>query len=67
MSYSALLDQTLVLLTDHTKSPERVLSDLYRLFQTNPIPKREGRHFPRQRPSASQKLRHHRYAKRALT
>ena len=67
VSYSALLDQTLVLLSDSVKSPEQVLSDLHHLFQTNAIPKRQGRHFPRQRASASHKLRHHRYAKRALT
>ncbi len=67
VSYSALVEQTLVLLSDSKKSPQKVLSDLQRLFQTNPVPRREGRHFPRQRSSLSQKLRHHRYAKRALT
>lgn len=67
VSYSALLDHTLLLLTDKGKSPEQVLSDLFRLFVTNPVPKRDGRHIPRKRPSLSQKLRHHRYAKRALT
>jgi hypothetical protein len=67
VSYSALLDHTLVLLTDRGKSPERVLQDLERLFRTNPVPKRKGRSFPREKPSPSQKLRFYRYKKRALT
>lgn len=67
VSYSALVEQTLVLLADSKKSPQKVLSDLHHLFQTNPVPKRGGRHSPRQRSSLSQKLRHYRYAKRALT
>ena len=67
VSYSALLDHTLVLLTDQGKSPEQVLQDLDRLFLTNPVPKRKGRSFPREKPSASQKLRFYRYKKRALT
>lgn len=67
VSYSAVLDHTIGLLTDKGKSPERVLSDLHRLFLTNPVPQREGRRFPRQKPTASQKLRFYRYVKRALT
>ena len=36
VSYSALLDHTLVLLTETDKSPEQVLAELHHLFQTNP-------------------------------
>ena len=67
VSYSALLDHTLVLLTDRGKSAEQVLGELHQLFQTNPSLERTGRHCPREKVSASRKLRHHRYGKKALT
>lgn len=67
VSYSALVDHALVLLTDQGKTPAAVLADLHALFKTSPIPQRTGRHLPREKVSASRKLRHHRYAKRALT
>jgi len=67
VSYSALMDQTLMLLTDPILKPERVLRDLRHLFKTNPIPKRPGRKFDRIRRTLSKKLRFHQYTKKSLT
>lgn len=67
VSYSALLNHTLVLLSDPKRRPERILSDLRFLFKTNPVPQRPGRHFNRERRTFSKKLRYHRYSKRSLT
>ena len=67
VSYSALLERTMVLLADERQSTEETLEELHHLFKTNPIPRRPGRHFSHERRTLSQKLRYHRYAKRALT
>jgi hypothetical protein len=67
VSYSALLEQTLGLLSDKDRSPEQALAELFHLFHTNPVPRRPGRHVERKRRTLSQKLRYHRYGKRALT
>jgi hypothetical protein len=67
VSYSALLGQTMVLLSDEKQSVEAVLEELHHLFKTNPILRRPGRHYSHERRTLSRKLRHHRYAKRALT
>ena len=67
VSYSALLGRTMVLLADEKQSVEATLEELRHLFKTNPIPRRPGRHFSHEPRTLSQKLRHHRYAKRALT
>jgi hypothetical protein len=67
VSYSALLNHTLVLLGDPKRRPERILSDLRVLFKTNPVPQRPGRCFDRARRTFSRKLRYHQYTKRSLT
>jgi hypothetical protein len=67
VSYSALLERTLVLLADEKQSVEATLEELHHLFKTNPIPRRPGRHFSHERRTLSQKLRYHRFTKRALT
>lgn len=67
VSYSALLGHVMVLLTDEKQSVEATLEELRHLFKTNPTPRRIGRHFSHERRTLSQKLRYHRYAKRALT
>lgn len=67
VSYSALVEHTLVLLSDPQRPPEQALSDLCHLFQTNPVLRRPGRSFDRQRRTFSKRLRYHQYTKRSLT
>jgi hypothetical protein len=67
VSYSALLNDTLILLSNPKRRPEKILSDLCFLFKTNPVLRRPGRSYERERRTFSKKLRYHRYTKRSLT
>jgi hypothetical protein len=67
VSYLTLVDYCVALLLDSSRSVEEVLEELHQLFQTNPVPIRPGRRFPREKRSASHQLWHHKYRRRSLS
>jgi hypothetical protein len=67
VSYLTLVDYSVALLLDMSRSVEEVLGELHVLFKTNPAPIRPGRKFPREKRSLSNQLWHYKYKKRLLS
>jgi hypothetical protein len=66
VSYVALSAEVANLLGNRTQSVPDILRELRHLFRQNPTRQRNGRKYPREKPSAAIQLRYHRYRKRVL-
>lgn len=64
VSYSAIVDHAIDLLSDRRLSARQAVDELHALFKTDPSSARPGRKVERKKVTWSRQLRHHKYKKR---